>query len=257
MILAELQFALVRDMKLPIEISEHGNLLMYKLGHSAEAVRDLINSRKLNGLRIFDYREPLESLDFLRGFTFLKRLEITCSEDQDYSFLRDLTQLEHLSIGPSWPMENPIDLCHQANLKYLSIQWRRNRIHGLEACQNLEDLCLVEFKESDLELISKLRNIVRLRIKTGSLKRLIGIENLKELEVLEVGNCRSLVSIAHLNGLGNLRSLKFESCPKISDFGDLIDLPLLESFKLIRCGEIPDIDFAGRFPNLSEPELLG
>jgi len=244
-------------MKLPVEISEHGNLLLYKSGYTAEKVRNLIDSRKLNGLRIFDHWEPLESSDFLRGFTFLKRLEVAFRYDQDYSFLCDLPQLEHLSIGPSFPMENSIDLSYQGNLKYLSLQWRKNRINGLGACQNLEDLCLVEFKNNDLSFISTLRKIVRLRIKTGSMRSLDGIENLNKLEELEVGNCRSLSSIKHLNGLENLRSLKIESCHKIYDYGELSDLPLLSTFKLINCGETPDFDYTNRFPNLLRLEQLG
>jgi hypothetical protein len=239
------------------EVSEYGNLLMYDRKYSAADVKYMIETNQLNGLRIFDVWDPLPSLDFLRDFTFLERLEVTCDDDHDYSFLRDLPQLEHLSIGPSFPMENPIDLSHQVNLKYLSIQWRKDRIYGLEACQNLEDLCLVEFKKRDLRLISTLSKIVRLRIKTGSVKSLDGVEGLQELKELEIGNCRSLVSIGHLKGLGKLQSIKIESCHKIKDYGALSDLPLLSSLKLINCGEIPDFDYTNRFPNLLRLELLG
>jgi hypothetical protein len=239
------------------QISDHGNLLIHDRKYTADDVKYIIEANRLNGLRIFDFWDVLPSLDFLRQFTFLKELSITCRYDQDYSFLEDMPQLEDLSIGPSCPMENPINLSHQVNLRSGSLQWRKNRISGLEACQNLEDLCLVEFKNPELKLINKLKNIVRLRIKTGSMKSLHGIENLNKLEELEIGNCRSLTSISSLSGLTNLRSLKIESCHKINDYGDLVDLPLLNSFKLINCGEIPDLDYSHRFPNLSQPELLG
>jgi len=230
---------------------------MYKPVYSAETVRNLIDSGKLNGLRIFDHWEPLKSSDFLRDFTFLKRLEIAFRYDQDYSFLSDLSQLEHLSIGPSFPMENSIDLSHQVNLKYLSLQWRKNRINRLEACQNLEDLCLVEFKNTDLNLISTLKKIVRLRIKTGSMKSLDGIENLGKLEVLEIGNCRSLRSISHLDGLGALQWVRVESCRKIQDLDGLSNLPSLSVLQFINCGERPDLNDANRFPKLRKLELLG
>jgi hypothetical protein len=239
------------------EISDHGNLLIYDRKYSAADVKNIIETNRLNGLRIFDFWDPLSSLDFLRQFIFLKKLSITCRYDQNYSFLQDMPQVEHLSIGPSHPMDNSIDLSHQVNLTYLSLQWRKNRIIGLEACQNLEDLCLVEFKNSDLRSIGKLGKIVRLRIKTGSIKSLDGIENLSRLEALEIGNCRSLTSMKHLNGLENLGSLKIESCHKINDYADLSDLPLLVHFKLINCGEVPDFDYSSRFSNLSKLELLG
>jgi len=238
-------------------VSDYGNLLMYDKKYSAEDVRYIIETNRLNGLRIFDDREPLHSLDFLRQFTFLKKLEVACRYDQDFSFLADLPQLNHFTVGPSCPMKNEIDLTGLTNVKYLSIQWATNHINGLESCRETRDLCLVEFPQKDLEGICVLANVVRLRVKTGSMKSLRGVELLGKLEEVEIGNCRSLSSITHLNGLGSLRSLRIESCRKIEDYGDLSDLPGLSTFQLINCGEIPDFDSSSRFPNLLQLELLG
>jgi len=244
-------------MKLPIEVSEYGNLLMFKREYSTETVRNVIESRKLNGLRIFDHWDPIESTKFIRDFKFLTRLELAFRYDQDYSFLSDLPQLKHLSIGPSYPMENPINLSHQVNLKYLALQWRKNRIHGLDACVNLEDLCLIEFKDVDLKLIANLTNITRLRIKTGSMKSLEGIEQLKKLEVLELGNCRGLRLISSLNGLPELKSVRIESCRKIVDYSQLEDLPTLSTLQLVNCGPVPAVEFKKKLPNLTNLQLLG
>ena len=238
------------------QISEHGNLLIYDRIYSAADVKLLIEANRLNGLRIFDFWDPLTSLDFLREFTFLRRLEIACRYDQEYSFLNDLAQLERFSVGPSLPMKNHIDLSALVNLQYLSIQWGTNHVSGLEACLNIEDLCLVEFPKSDLSLISQLTEVSRLRIKTGRLKSIHGIKNLKDLEELEIGNCRGLASISNLNGLENLKSVRIESCRKISDWDSLEDLPLLRSLKLINCGEIPNFHYRQRFPGL-KLELMG
>ena len=239
------------------EISEYGNLLMYRSSYSVETVSSLIQAQRLDGLRIFDHWDPIESTEFIRDFRFLKRLELAFRYDQDYSFLAELPQLEHLSIGPSYPMENPIDLSHHVNLKYLALQWRKNRIHGLDCCQNLQDLCLIEFKNVNLKLIENLTKIQRLRIKTGSMKSLEGIENLEKLEVLEVGSCRSLRSIKSLTDLPELRIVRIESCRKIQDYDQLENLPALKTLQLINCGRLPEVEFKKKFPNLENLELLG
>jgi len=239
------------------EVSEHGNLLMYDRQYSTADVKHIIEKNRLNGLRILDFWDPLASLDFLRKFTFLKELSVTCRYDQAYSFLQDMPQLEDLDIGPSFPMENPIDLSHQVNLKSLSLQWRKNRITGLEACQNLEDLCVVEFKSKDLSVMSELREVTRLRIKTGSMKSLGGIGNLRKLQDLEVGNCSSLRSISDLNGLSDLRRVKIETCRKIEDYERLTDLPNLRVLQLINCGTVPALKYEAIFPNLEDLALLG
>jgi len=243
--------------KKTFEISEYGNLLMYDRKYSAADVRTIIETNQLCGLRIFDFWDPLRSLDFLREYTFLKQLEITCRDDQNFSFLSDLLQLNHFSVGPSHPMKNRIDLSAQANLRYLAVQWNTNKITGLSECRSVEDLCLVEFPNDDLKVVFDLQRIKRLRIKTGRMKSLEGIEGLKNLEDLEIGNCRRLLSISHLNGLEKLRRIRIESCRKIQDIESLRSLPSLSTLEFVNCGEIPDLDYDARFPNLKKVDVLG
>src|SRR5207245_2121956 len=143
------------------------------------------------------------------------------------------------------------------NVRYLSIQWATNRVSGLDACRQLRDLCLVDFPQKDLAVTRHLANLTRLRIKTGSVKTLDGLEQLTVLDTILIANCRRLTSITSINGLPNLRTLEFESCRKIADFPVLADLPSLEVIRLVNCGPIGQVDFRARLPSLREVQLLG
>jgi hypothetical protein len=234
-----------------IAISEYGNLLIYDNSYSADFVERTIQDRKLNGLRVWDFWEPLSSLDFLSEFTFLTRLEIACRYDHDYSFLRSLSQLQDLSIEGSTPMKNIVDVSSLINLKSAALQWRKDRFLGLECCTKLTDLCLIEFTDHSLSRIADLHELTRLRIKTSALRTLDGVSHLTELKHLELGNCRSLSSIRQLNGMKNLSTIAVHSCRNIADYQELRQLPGLQIFELIACGTIPFVDFERTLPGVT------
>jgi len=239
-----------------IEITEFG-FLMYRPSYSAKFVEDVIKRRGLKGIRIFDHWEPLKSLDFLREFDFLTGLEITCRYDQDYAFLRDMPQLEELSLtGISPTMDNEIDLSSQTNVKYLALEWRKNRIKGIEACKEVIDLCLVDFACEDLRIIKGLSKVSRLRIKTGTIRNCSGIEGLSDLKEVAIGYCRRLTSIAAMTGLHELRMINIESSRKIADYELLTDLPKIDVIQLTSCGLIQRFPWKQNLPSLRELRLL-
>src|ERR1700722_6771800 len=147
-----------------IKIKEPENLLVYEKGYSAGFVKSTIEKQSLNGLRIFDHLDPLPDLDFLKDYTFLKHLVVTRIGDHDYLFLKQLPGLIRLGIDISEGAKKEIDLSHQTNLIELVIAWRKH-IKGLEKCQHLEDLLLIEFKEKDLTAITALAALKHLSIK--------------------------------------------------------------------------------------------
>jgi len=240
-----------------IEISEYGNLLIYKSNYSARFVEKVIRDNNLAGLRIFDYFDQLESLDFLRQFGFLRRLDITCRYAQDYDFLKSLPQLISLSVGPLPKTVKPIDLSNQKNVEYLSLQWQKRKIKGLEYCENVRSLVLVEYTENDLSMLSRMNTLEVLKIKTASIETLHGLEDLANLEKVQLGNCRKLVSISALSGSSNLSSLEIELCRHIKDYKNLIDLPKLSLLRLTDCGVIEALGFADNFPALENIVLTG
>lgn len=244
-------------MKTRIDVSQYGSLLVFKKGYSPSFVLETLKSENLIGLRIFAHlkEDRLSNVDFLSDYSFLEALDITSLDDYDFKFLSDLPKLKRLSIFVEGSSE--INLAAQVDLNYLAIQWRKGKIKGLEHCQKLETLCLVEYKESDFLPINVLRQVRSLQVKTASVKTLNGIKDLEFLQSLLLGYCPSLRSIRPLNGLRDLGSLEINLCTNIHDYENLTDLPNLKSLTIIDCKSIDSIGFIKNLPSLEKVALIG
>lgn len=239
------------------KLAPFGNLLVYDKQFTNEEIKKIIQTNNLNGLRIFDHLDRLQSLDFLNDLTFLKELYISCMYDQDFSFLKNLINLEFLGIDVCISKENEIDISFQTKLKSLYLYWRKGKILGLENCKEIDNLVLSTFNEKNLNPISCLKKITYLKITESKIQSLEGIEELTKIENLILGYCRSLKSIKHLNGLNELKSLEIANCNKIEDFYLLSNLPNLEELILTSCKDIPSIEFVQYLPNLKTLKLFG
>jgi hypothetical protein len=239
-----------------VEIAPFDNLLVYKKGYTPGFVRALISEKKLGGLRIFSILkdQKLETIDFLNEYDFLEKLDITSNSDFNFSFLNSLVNLKKLSINVEGSMK--IDLGGIKKLEHLSIKWRKN-IKGVENCISLLSLCLIEYKGKDLMSFQNLCSIKDLRVKTATIESLNGLQHLKKLESLSIGNCKKLISISNISLLPKLKNLELEQCPNIKDFKLLLGLKGLENLSLIDCGEIESIGFIDNMPSLSRLSLIG
>jgi hypothetical protein len=244
-------------MEKEIEISPYGSLLVYKKGYSLDFIRTTIQKKQLKGLRIFAQlkEDRLNSLDFLREYTFLEALGITTVDDFDFGFLSELKGLKELTI--STVGEHKIDLSSQVNLEELAIHWRKGGILGIGKCQNLTSLCLIDFKESDFSAISQLIKLKELIVKTASIKTVNGLQNFQCLESLLLGNCRSLRSIEGITYLKELTSLDIELCSKIDDYNFIGSLYNLKSLDINDCKGINSIKFVQNLQALQKIGLLG
>ena len=240
-----------------IEISQNGNLLIYKPGYTADFVSWAIEGHQLDGLRIWTdpLVEPPEDLGFLREYSFLKALDVTSVYDYPFDFLADLPHLQKLSINIEGSKE--IDLVQQTELESLVLKWRSGKVKNLERCTKLRYLSLIGFREVDLSPIRSLRTIRNLRIKTGSVKTLSGIDQFLELHHVLLGNCKSLETLNAVSSLTKLRSLEVDTCPKIEDWEALTDLPGLEYLRMTNCKNVRSIKFLESLPSLKKIVLNG
>ena len=244
-------------MREEIEVSPYNNMLGYRKGYTASFVKDTIDKRKLAGLMIFDHLDRLDSLSFLKDYGFLKKLNIDSINDQDFGFLKYLTDLDHLRIGLSVKESNVIDLSNQQNLESLDIKWRKGKIIGLEKCQNLTSLCLVDFKEVDFSAVTQLIKLKELIVKTSAIRTVNGLSSFPLLENLVLGNCRSLKSIEDIAGLKNLISLEIDLCSKIEDYSSIGSLTKLKNLGLLDCKGVNSIKFVEGLKYLQKLSLLG
>jgi Leucine-rich repeat (LRR) protein len=233
-------------------ISIFRNMLEYQKGWTPEFVRDVIQQQKIDGLRIFDLNRPLDSLDFLTEFDFLEKLSISCLFDLDYTFLKKLSRLTSLDISPSAKIGKTIDLSHLTELLDLHIHWRKGKIVGLQNCKKLESFSARIFNEADLQSIGQCTNLRSIKLSDSSIKSLEGISNLQKLEHLDLGLCGRLTSIEEINQVSSLRSLVFQNCPNVRDFGAVAGLKNLRSLDISACKGINSIKFADELEQLEE-----
>lgn len=239
------------------KISRNGSLLVYEPSYDRQFIERTIEGHNLKGLRIWTdlMTDPPEDLAFLSDCPFLEGLDVTSLADYDFGFLKDLPNLKRLSVNTVGKAE--IDLSQQRALEYLAIEWRKGKILGLEHCANLSSLGLIDYSEIDLRPVSSMVNLLDLRIKTAGIVTLDGVEKMRGLERLLLGNCRKLHSIKSINGLEQLKALEIESCRKILDYDELTDLPSLEHLRLTNCGEIPSLAFTDNFSRLDQLVING
>lgn len=244
-------------MKQPVEISEIDSLLVYKEGYTPEFVRQLIQDHSLRGLKIFSHLKDdrIPDIAFLCHYGFLESLSISSIDDYDYGVLSELTMLRDLSITS--PGSNVIDLRAQTNLEQLTLYWRKGRIHGLDQCQHLRDICLVEFSEEDLEQVSCLANLHRLRIKTSTIRNTTGISRISGLRVLQLANCKRLQSLDEVQHLSMLEEVEINTCPRIHDYSVLSTLISMKKLLLIDCKRIETLQFIEKLVHLTELHILG
>jgi hypothetical protein len=238
-----------------IEISPIGNLLLYKRGYSPEFVKSVLDKFRLKGLKVNSRSEKLVSLEFLTDFVYLRSLEIVGQGDFSFGFLNSLRRLERLSIGADG--KTPIEFSNLIRLEDLTLLWRKDRIHGLEKCQRLTSLCLVEYEEDDFRPVEKFTGLIQMQVKTGSIQSVKGIESLTNLRSLLLGNCKRLSSLDDLASSKNLSSLRVELCPRLQNYNPVGFLSKLEELEIIDCNGIQTIKFVEKLRALHRLSLLG
>lgn len=240
-----------------IEISPYSSLLIYKKHYSVSDVIAIIKEHKLRGIQIFAQlkNQRLPNLDFLSDYSFLEVLDITSVDDSDFSFLKTLNKLKELTINVLG--NNIIDLSNQTNLETLSIQWRKNRILGLEKCVKISSLCLVDYSEKDFGPVSALLSLEDLKIKTALIDTCGSLAELTKLKTILFGNCKKLSSLGGLGNLKNLTSISFDLCPQINNYDELGKLHNLENLQITDCKAVSSIKFIEGLVNLKKLSFLG
>lgn len=247
----------------PYTLAPYDKLIVYQKSYTPKLVQKIIEEDKLDGLRIFAQlkADRFESLDFLKEYSFLERIDISAltDNDYDYSFLQKLKNLKQLSISIdvlNAKSTNILDLSALTNLKTLSINWRKG-IQGLENCALIERLYLGEFKEENLEKVSSLINLKTLSIKNSTIQTLQGIQPFKLLEKALFGHCKRLKDVHQLDGLAFLEKLTFDLCPHIKSFNSLKDLGKLETLEIIGCKHIDTLDFLNNIKSIQNFKFGG
>ncbi len=192
-----------------------------------EAIR-MINSGYVDGINFNYIRNRATNLNFLSACPGIKYLQLNDS-NCDYSIVNSLYKLESLDVYTNDKSEIQFDCLPR--IKSVAIDWRP-KAKSIFECSNLERLYLGKYTGKDLSAVCKLTKLKYLRINTGSIQTLKGIEYLEELEELWLMLIPSLKDLEGLQHLSKLRLLRIDNCKNIANINKIEQLPASTSIIL-------------------------
>lgn len=204
-----------------MEILKHDNYNIIHLtdGQEIHKAIKLISNNKAEGINFNFIKNFPANINAIKSVPQIKYIQINdYSWEFDYSAIYSLHQLEYLSVYTTDKKE--INFSLFPNLKSTAIFWRE-KAKSLYNCQQLEHLFLGKYSATDLIQLSNLTNLKYLRINTGSLRNLKGIENLKNIETLLLIQAVKLEDLSGIELLPNLTTLRIDNCKSIQNI-DLV-----------------------------------
>lgn len=199
----------------------------------------------------------LEDIHFLKKYDFFTHL--TVSEgliDIDISAVHYLHKLKYLSLSNT---KQAIDFSNFPLLEEASIDWNTKLIN-FKRCKILKKLQLWRYKPvsrgfSELFGVNSLES---LKITQSNIESFSGLENLKCLNHFEGYYLPKLTSLNGLDNLKELRILVVENCKKIMNYESTLSKLLgLEKLILSNCGELNDIEFVEKMISLRFFSFVG
>ncbi len=210
---------------------DHYNVIHLTDGKSIGEAVKLLNDKKADGINFNFTKNFPEDLQDIKTASGLKYVQINdYTRHFDYSAINGLTQLEHISIYTSDKKEIPFNLF--PNLKSVAVFWRP-KANSLFDCVNLEKLFLGKYTDADLTKLSGLINLKYLRLNTGAVKSLKGIESIKHLETLLLTQNTKLEDLSGIECLANLTHLRIENCKNIKNMHLLKELSSIKTLELL------------------------
>jgi len=194
------------------------------------------------------------NLDFLELVDFIESVSIIGSKEYDLSSLATLKNLKYLRVTTG--ISQPTDFSRFENLEYLYIDHNKC-IKNINKLPSLATLSLQGYKNRDLTEFEFCYNLKSLSLVISSISSLVGIQNLKKLECLDLCKCKALLSLDNIENLEKLETLDLEGCPKIQDLTPLKHLASLTKLYIHDCKDIKSIKPIKDLHNLQDISLTG
>jgi hypothetical protein len=157
-------------------------------------------------------------LQFLRGLTFLRGVEIYAPSVKDLAELVSLPQLELL--GLQCPFKRIDFAAAFPQLRFASFAWRPGCETFFES-EGLQFLFMEGYPQEDLTTLQRLSQLRRMHVNARKLKSARGVEMLASLDHVTFAYCRALADITALADCEPLRVLEFHNCPLVSDLAPI------------------------------------
>jgi len=193
-------------------------------GDQIKEAAELINQDKADGVNFNFIRNFPKTIDEIRTARNIKHIVIhnyPKSWDFDYSVINNLHTLEILNVYTD--DRNEINYFNYPKLKRTALYWRP-KAKSLFECRYLKELFIGKYTSTDLLNFEKLNELEYLRINTGSIRSLDGINNLHKIKSLYIMQATKLEDISGLAELKNLELIYIDNCKRINNIKSLLDL---------------------------------
>lgn len=210
----------------------------YKVIHliDGKLIKDavkMINEERADGINFNFVYNFVHNIDEIKSAPSTRYITINDYDPNfkfDYSAINTLAKLEHLSVYTSDKKE--INYLNFPDLNSTALFWRP-KAKSLYQCTSLESLFLGKYTESDLTKLEFLKNLNYLRINTGSIKRLNGIEKLQNLTTILLMQATRLEDLTGIEQLSNLRYLTIDNCRNIKNIQLLTEVSKTVNVKIV------------------------
>lgn len=207
------------------------------------------------GLHVFWY----DTIDFsfLDLIPSIKILSITSYLTADFTPLLKIPNLKKISIGETKSTDVDLSFISEfKNLDSLYIDGMKKGLDSISKLSLLKVLTLRGIKLSSLDLIIGLKNLRELNLLFGSYKNLDAISTIVNLEKLEISRTRQIPNFDFLDFLTNLKSLCFEGMSKMERLPNLQGLKALRKIQIDNNSRLIDISAIEQLKNLEQLVLF-
>lgn len=191
-----------------------------------------------------------KSIEFLKELSQLQSLEIhdeTLELIEPIHYLPNLAELELATYS-----DFPVDFHAFPKLENCGFEWIKGS-DSLFDCKSLKGLGLNSYKKKSSEPFSNLVNLERLTLLNSPIENLNGIVKLVGLVYLSIANLGKVTSLIGIDALRDLEVLEIDRCKGISSVSEAFSLSKLKNLFLLNTG---DIETLRGIENLTELEQL-
>lgn len=210
-----------------------------------EAIR-YINDKDLKSIMINSNYGKVTSLNFLKDMPNLESLKLL-DEGLNIEAINNLKQLKELRIGK---VNSKLDFTSFKKLQVLGATY--NGSINLSECKDLFWLWLDNFNEINLQKIAGLVNLQYLNLYNPSIINFEKLESLVNLKKIVINSGKKIIN---LNGLDKkhrqLNSIDIYNAIKLIDYSALINLSNLQYLRMVKTGDVKDLDFMKNLDNLN------
>ena len=200
----------------PVDLSILGqltNLTNLSISGNVADIKFIENLTNLTYLNI-DFPNNVKNIESMKKLNNLKRLEVSLGDSEQIYIIKDMTNLESLSIsGKVNTIEPLVNIANLKNLEVSGVDYEIKSINGLEKINELQNLtslrlCLGQCKIENVDFLNGNESIEKLDISYNDIDNIDVLETMKNLKSINIsGN-----NIKDLGIIKKIGIQKFDSC---------------------------------------------